>query len=177
MDRGRETEITNVLEYFEPIEVKVAPADQNESVEMSKQSGIRAGTLLGGKVERRDDKRDSLHQIFFSPIKSQSITAAAAKSLQSCPTLSDRMDCSLPGSSVHGIFQARALEWGAIAFCAVHHYNLVIQKYSLSSYCGDFPGGPVAKNPPSNSRDAGLIFGGETKIPHATGQPSPCRNY
>ena len=35
---------------------------------------------------------------------------------QSCPTLSDLMDCSLPGSSVHGIFQARVLEWGAIAF-------------------------------------------------------------
>ena len=33
---------------------------------------------------------------------------------QSCPTLSDPMDCSLPGSSVHGIFQARVLEWGAI---------------------------------------------------------------
>ena len=36
--------------------------------------------------------------------------------VQSCPTLSDPMDCSLPGSSVHGIFQARGLEWGAIAF-------------------------------------------------------------
>ena len=35
---------------------------------------------------------------------------------QSCPTLSNTMDCSLPGSSVHGIFQARVLEWGAIAF-------------------------------------------------------------
>ena len=35
---------------------------------------------------------------------------------QSCPTLSNLMDCSLPGSSVHGIFQARVLEWGAIAF-------------------------------------------------------------
>ena len=35
---------------------------------------------------------------------------------QSCPTLSDHMDCSLPGSSIHGIFQARVLEWGAIAF-------------------------------------------------------------
>ena len=35
---------------------------------------------------------------------------------QLCPTLSDPMDCSLPGSSVHGIFQARVLEWGAIAF-------------------------------------------------------------
>ena len=36
--------------------------------------------------------------------------------VQSCPTLSDPMDCSLPGSSAHGIFQARVLEWGAIAF-------------------------------------------------------------
>ena len=35
---------------------------------------------------------------------------------QSYPTLSDPMDCSLPGSSAHGIFQARVLEWGAIAF-------------------------------------------------------------
>ena len=38
---------------------------------------------------------------------------------QSCPTISDPMDCSLPGSSVHGIFQARVLEWGAIAFSVV----------------------------------------------------------
>ena len=35
---------------------------------------------------------------------------------QSCPTLCDPMDCSLPGSSVHGIFQARVLEWIAISF-------------------------------------------------------------
>ena len=35
---------------------------------------------------------------------------------QSCPTPSDPMDCSLPGSSIRGIFQARVLEWGAIAF-------------------------------------------------------------
>ena len=38
---------------------------------------------------------------------------------QLCPTLSDPMDCSLPGSSDHGIFQARVLEWGAIAFSNV----------------------------------------------------------
>ena len=37
---------------------------------------------------------------------------------QSCPTLRDSMDCSLSGSSIHGIFQARVLEWGAIAFSA-----------------------------------------------------------
>ena len=35
---------------------------------------------------------------------------------QSCPTLRDPMGCSLPGSSIHGVFQARVLEWGAIAF-------------------------------------------------------------
>ena len=35
---------------------------------------------------------------------------------QSCPTLCDPMDCSLPGSSAHGIFQARVLEWVAVAF-------------------------------------------------------------
>ena len=42
--------------------------------------------------------------------------AAAAKSLQSCLTLCDPIDGSPPGSSIHGIFQARVLEWGAIAF-------------------------------------------------------------
>ena len=40
---------------------------------------------------------------------------------QSCPTLHDPMECSLPGSSVHGIFQARVLEWGAIAFSGQWH--------------------------------------------------------
>ena len=39
---------------------------------------------------------------------------------QSCPTLSDPMDCSLLGSSIHGIFQARVLEWGAIAFSEMY---------------------------------------------------------
>ena len=42
---------------------------------------------------------------------------------QSCLTLSDPMDCSLPGSSVHGIFQARVLEWGAIAFSCLELVN------------------------------------------------------
>ena len=56
---------------------------------------------------------------------------------QSCPTLSDPMDCSPPGSCIHGIFQARALEWGAIAFsnncsmtlCCFLQYNSVNQLY------------------------------------------------
>ena len=56
---------------------------------------------------------------------------AAAKSLQSCPTLCDPIDRSPSGSSVHGIFQARVLEWSAIAFSVymakcLHHLTLTI---------------------------------------------------
>ena len=51
---------------------------------------------------------------------------------QLCLTLSDPMDCSLPGSSIHGIFQARVLEWGAIAFSDVEEqkclYTTIVQK-------------------------------------------------
>ena len=53
--------------------------------------------------------------------------------IQSCPTLSDPMDCSLPGSSVHGIFQARVLEWVAIAFSELFissPINLFLQNHS-----------------------------------------------
>ena len=57
---------------------------------------------------------------------------------QSCPTLPDPMDCSLPGSSVHGVFQARVLEWGAIAFSERYsinntYYILKIQFSSVQS--------------------------------------------
>ena len=48
---------------------------------------------------------------------------------QSCLTLSDPMDCSLPGSSIHGIFQATVLEWGAIAF------SLANSKYVNITIC------------------------------------------
>ena len=46
--------------------------------------------------------------------------------VQSCLTLSDPVDCSLPGSSVHGIFQVRVLEWVAIAFSRVYPYYGVL---------------------------------------------------
>ena len=49
---------------------------------------------------------------FPSPMHESEVT-------QSCPTLSNPMDCSLPASSIHGIFQARVLEWGAIAFSTI----------------------------------------------------------
>ena len=46
---------------------------------------------------------------------------------QSCPALTDPMDCSLPGSSIHGIFQARVLEWGAIA-CSENIMRLEVRR-------------------------------------------------
>ena len=49
--------------------------------------------------------------------------AAAAKSPQSCPTLCDPIDGSPPGSSIHEIFQARVLEWGATAFSDTYAYT------------------------------------------------------
>ena len=51
--------------------------------------------------------------------------AAAAKSLQLCPTLCDPIDGSPPGSSVCGILQARILEWVAISFSITHSYDSV----------------------------------------------------
>ena len=58
-------------------------------------------------------------------VKSQSEVA------QLCPTLSDPMDCSLPGFSIHGIFQARVLEWGVIAFsyARIDYYNFIFYTY------------------------------------------------
>ena len=56
----------------------------------------------------------------------------------SCPTLSDPMDYSLPGSSIHGIFQARVLEWDAIAFSDMYAYicliHIVVQQ-KLTQHC------------------------------------------
>ena len=56
--------------------------------------------------------------------------AAAAKSLQSCPTLCDPMDCSLPGFSIHGILQARTLEWGAISFSNAWKWKVKVRSFS-----------------------------------------------
>ena len=48
---------------------------------------------------------------------------SASEVTQSCPILRDPMDCSLPGSSIRGNFQARVLEWGATAFAITHCYS------------------------------------------------------
>ena len=52
---------------------------------------------------------------------------------QSCPTLRDPMDCSLPGSFIRGIFQARVLEWGAIAFSRLPLSRCIIGREGTGS--------------------------------------------
>ena len=52
---------------------------------------------------------------------------------QLCPTLSDPVDCSLPGSPVPGILQARVLEWGAIAFSSIYPERTIIQEDTYTS--------------------------------------------
>ena len=52
---------------------------------------------------------------------------------QSCVTLSDPMDCSAPGSSIHGIFQARVLDWGAIAFSMELETQANVASHGISS--------------------------------------------
>ena len=59
--------------------------------------------------------------IFFSNDKVRSEWSEWSEVTQLCPTLCDPMDCSLPGSSVHGIFQARGLEWVAISFSHISY--------------------------------------------------------
>ena len=55
---------------------------------------------------------------------------SASEVTQLCLTLSDPMDCSLPGSSAHGIFQARVLEWGVIAFSKTTSIGLPIIRHN-----------------------------------------------
>ena len=54
--------------------------------------------------------------------------------VQSCPTLRDPMDCSLPGSSIHGIFQEGVLEWGAIDRLGGHKESHTIERLTLSLF-------------------------------------------
>jgi len=56
--------------------------------------------------------------------------APAAKSLQWCPTLCDPIDCSLPGFSIHGIPQARTLEWVAISFSNAWKWKVKMKSLS-----------------------------------------------
>ena len=75
---------------------------------------------------------------------------------QWCPTLSDPMDCRLPGSSVHGIFQARELEWVASAFSEQYAYMHMCVCLCVC-VCIGFPGGSVVKKLPANAGMAGFF--------------------
>ena len=79
----------------------------------------------------------------YMKVKSESEVA------QSCPTLSDPMNCSLPGSSVHGIFQARVLEWGAVAFSDIKPSTYLF--YNWQSWSWIF-------QPPETTRNKFLLF-------------------
>ena len=61
---------------------------------------------------------------------SNTTTTTTTKSLQSCPTLCNPMDCSLPGFSIHGILQARTLEWGAISFSSAWKWKVKVKSLS-----------------------------------------------
>ena len=72
---------------------------------------IKRHVLLGRKVMANLDSMLKIRDIIL-PTKVHLVSSVQFSSVaQSCPTLYDPMDCSLPGSSVHGIFQARILEW------------------------------------------------------------------
>ena len=72
--------------------------------------------VLASKITADVDCSHEIRRSLLLQRKAMTNLAAAAKSFQSCLTLCDPMDRSLPGSSVRGIFQARVLEWVAIAF-------------------------------------------------------------
>ena len=80
--------------------------------------------IQAGRVEGGGRKPHTVGEA-TSKLVAAAAAAAAAALLQSCLTLCDPMDCSLPGSFVRGIFQARVLEWGAIAFSMRALFNSI----------------------------------------------------
>ena len=70
------------------------------------------------------------HKVFSAKNQPNTAAAAAAKSLQSCPTLCDPIDGSLPGSPVPGILQARTLEWVAISFSSAWKWKVTVKSFS-----------------------------------------------
>ena len=70
----------------------------------------------GSNLRMEYDKAVYCHPDYLTYMQSPSTCEVA----QSCPTLCDPIDCSLPGSSVHGIFQARVLEWVAISYARLY---------------------------------------------------------
>ena len=89
---------------------------------------------------------------------------------QSCPTLSDPMDCSFPGSSVRGIFQTRVLKWGATAFSVKLVYSyLNYQNQTKSTKIGNYmdcsPPGPLSMEFSRQEYWSGLPFPSPGDLP------------
>ena len=89
-----------------------------------------------------------------------SLAAAAAKSLQSCRTLCNPMDCSPPGSTIPGILQARTLGWVAIAFSSASKWKVKVRSLSRD---------PMDCSPPGSSAHGIFQAGGLEWVP----SPSP----
>ena len=92
---------------------------------------------------------------------------------QLCPTPSDPMDCSPPGSSIHGICQARVLEWVAIAFSDMKLHTSsqsMLEKETLYPLVA-FPSGSTVKESTYSAGDLGLIPGLERSLGERKGYP------
>ena len=103
------------------------------------------------------------HFMFQGP----TAAAAAAKSLQSCLTLCNPMDCSLPGFSVHGILQARTLEWVAISFSNAWKWKVKVKSLSRVQLLAT-PWTAAYQAPPSM---------GFSRQEHWSGVPLPSPGY
>ena len=115
------------------------------SVLFGKQRKIHPGGLRVGRPRRHEEERglrlhfgSSVYMFFLPP------AAAAAKSLQLCPTLCDPIDSSPPDSSVLGILQARILEWVAISFSNACMHAKLLQSHP--TLCD-----PTDSSPPGSS--------------------------
>ena len=83
---------------------------------MGNNEKVRDFVLLGSKITADGDCSHEIKRHLFLGRKIMTNLESESEVTQSCPTLCDPMDCSLSGFSVHGIFQARVLEWIAISF-------------------------------------------------------------
>ena len=109
-------------------------------ISSSKMSGSRwviIPSWLSGSL--RSFLYSSVYSYHLFLISSASVAAAAAKSLQLCPTLCDPIDGSPPGSSVHGIFQARVLEWGAITFSSASVRSILFLSFIEPTFTWNVP--------------------------------------
>ena len=99
---------------------------------------------MSNSVQPQRQQPTRLHRLWDSPGKNTGVgchfllqcrkVKSESEVAQSCPTLSNPMDCSLPGSSAHGIFQATVLEWGAIAFSLLAYSGKESEKEYIYIY-------------------------------------------